>query len=71
MDEKQKNSLKAYSLVSSFVFSILFIIGIGFAVGYLLDELFNTEILFKVLLSLLGIFSGIIYLIVKVNNLED
>lgn len=71
MDDKQKNALKAYSLVSSFMFSILFIIGIGFGVGYLLDDFFNTEILFKVLLSLLGIFSGIIYLIVKVNNLED
>lgn len=71
MDDKQKNALKAYSLVSSFVFSILFMIGVGFGVGYLLDDIFNTEILFKVLLSLLGIFSGIIYLIVKVNNLED
>lgn len=71
MDEKQRNALKAYSLVSSFMFSILFIIGIGFGVGYLLDELFNTEILFKVILSLFGIFSGIIYLIVRVNKLED
>ncbi len=71
MDEKQKNALKAYSLVSSFLFSILIIIGIGFGVGYFLDELFNTVFIFKVLLSLFGIFSGIIYLIVRVNKLED
>ena len=71
MDEKQKNAWKAYSLVSSFLFSILVIIGIGFGLGYLLDELFNTNILFKVLLSLGGIFSGLIYLVVRVNKLED
>ncbi len=71
MDKKQKNALKAYAIVSSFLFSILVIIGIGFGLGYFLDEVFNTKILFKVLLSLLGIFSGIIYLIVRVNKLED
>ena len=71
MDKEQKNALKAYAIVSSFLFSILIIIGIGFGLGYLLDNLFNTKILFKVLLSLAGIFGGIIYLIVRVNKLED
>lgn len=71
MDDKQKNALKIYAYVSSFLFSILFIIGVGFTIGYFLDELLNTNIIFKVLLSLVGIFGGIIYLIVKVNKLED
>ena len=71
MDKEQKNALKAYAIVSSFLFSILVIIGIGFGIGYFLDELLNTNIIFKVLLSLTGIFSGIIYLIVRVNKLED
>jgi len=71
MDKKQKNALKAYAMVSSFLFSILIIIGIGFGIGYMLDELLNTNIIFKVLLSLIGIFGGIIYLIVRVNKLED
>ena len=71
MDKEQKNALKAYAIVSSFLFSILVIIGIGFGIGYFLDELLNTNIIFKVLLSLIGIFSGIIYLIIRVNKLED
>ena len=71
MDKKQKNALKAYAIVSSFLFSIVVIIGVGFGIGYFLDELLNTNIVFKVLLSLTGIFSGIIYLIVRVNKLED
>lgn len=71
MDKKQKNALKAYAMVSSFLFSILLIIGIGFAIGYFLDEVFNSNIVFKVLLSLFGIFGGIIYLIIRVNKLED
>ena len=71
MDKEQKNALKAYAIISSFLFSILIIIGIGFGLGYILDELLNTKIVFKVSLSLIGIFSGIIYLIVRVNKLED
>ena len=71
MHEKQKNALRVYSVVSSFLFEIIITVGISIAIGYFLDELLNTVFVFKLIFIIIGIFAGIRNLIVRVSRLED
>ena len=71
MNEKQKNALRVYSVVSSFLFEIIITIGISIAIGYFLDEWLNTVFVFKLIFIIIGVFAGIRNLIVRVSRLED
>lgn len=54
------NGLTAFILVSQLGFTIATPIVVGVLVGHWLDEKFGTNILFLLLLTLLGIATGII-----------
>ncbi len=71
MNEKQKNALKVYSIVSSFMFEIIITVGVSFFIGYILDVLLHTVFVFKIIFIILGVFAGIRNLIKKVSKLED
>ncbi len=71
MNQKQKNALRVYSVVSSFLFEIIITVGISIAIGYFLDEWLNTVFVFKLIFIIIGIFAGIRNLIVRVSRLED
>ena len=71
MNEKQKNALRVYSIVSSFLFEIIVTVGISFFIGYALDRLLNTVFVFKIIFIILGVFAGIRNLIKRVSKLED
>lgn len=71
MKESQKNALKVYSVVSSFLFEIIITVGLSFFIGYFLDEWLNTVFVFKLIFIVIGVFAGIRNLIVKVTKLED
>jgi F0F1-type ATP synthase assembly protein I len=66
MNEKQKNALRVYSVVSSFLFEIIITIGISIAIGYFLDEWLNTVFVFKLIFIIIGVFAGIRNLIVSI-----
>ncbi|MFK5884132.1 MAG: AtpZ/AtpI family protein [Candidatus Izemoplasma sp.] len=71
MNDKQRDALKVYSIVSGFVFEIIVAVGVMTALGYFLDELFNTVVVFKIIFIIIGVFAGIRNLIVRVSRLED
>jgi len=71
MNQNQKNALRVYSIVSSFMFEIIITVGISFIIGYFLDEWLNTVFVFKLIFIIVGIFAGIRNLIVRVSKLED
>lgn len=71
MNEKQKNALRVYSIVSSFMFEIIITVGVSYFIGYVLDEVLNTVFVFKIIFIVLGVFAGIRNLIKRVSKLED
>lgn len=71
MNKRQNNSMKVYSIVSSFVFEIIVTVGISFAIGYYLDILFHSVFVFKFLFIVIGVFAGIKNLINRVTKLEE
>ncbi len=71
MNMKQQNAFKVYSIVSSFIFEIIVTVGISFLIGYFLDELLNTVVLFKIIFIVIGVFAGLKNLVSRVAKLED
>ena len=71
MNEKQKNALRVYSIVSSFMFEIIITVGVSYFIGYVLAEVLNTVFVFKIIFIVLGVFAGIRNLIKRVSKLED
>jgi F0F1-type ATP synthase assembly protein I len=71
MNKGQKNAMKVYSAVSSFLFEIVITVGISFFIGYFLDEWLNTVFVFKLIFIVVGVFAGIRNLIKRVAKLED
>lgn len=71
MNDKQRDALKVYSIVSGFMFEIIVAVGVMTAIGYFLDELLNTVVVFKIIFIIIGVFAGIRNLIVRVSRLED
>ena len=66
MNKGQKNAMKVYSAVSSFLFEIVITVGISFFIGYFLDEWLNTVFVFKLIFIVVGVFAGIRNLIKRV-----
>lgn len=71
MNKKQQNAFKVYSIVSSFIFEIIATVGISFLIGYFLDELLNTVVVFKIIFIVIGVFAGLKNLVSRVAKLED
>ena len=71
MNDNRKYLLKAFSIVSMFIYEVLVAIAIGYAIGYGLDKLFNTELVFKAIFMLVGMFAGLRNLIVKALKLGE
>ncbi len=71
MNKKQNNSMRVYSIVSSFIFEIAITVGISFAIGYYLDILFHSVFVFKFIFIVIGVFAGIKNLIDRVSKLEE
>jgi len=71
MNKKQKNAFKVYTIVSSFIFEIFVTVGISFIIGYALDELLNTVVVFKIIFIVIGVFAGLKNLVTRVSKLED
>ena len=68
---KKTNTMNAFALVSGFAVTMIVIIGISVFLGVTLDGYLNTNVLFTVIFSVFGIFSGIYNLIRKVSKLEE
>lgn len=66
-----KYLIKAFGIVSMFIYEVLVAIGIGYAIGYGLDRLFDFELLFKAIFMVIGMFAGIRNLIVKALKLGE
>ena len=71
MNKKQQNAFKVYSIVSSFIFEIIVTVGISFLIGYFLDEILNTVVVFKIIFIVIGVFAGLKNLVNRVAKLED
>ena len=68
MDNKNREAFKVYSIVSNFIFEIMFILAASFAVGYFLDEWLNTLVVFKIIFVLLGVFAGLRNFIIRISK---
>jgi len=68
MDNKSREAFKVYSIVSNFIFEVIFIIGVSFAIGYFLDEWLNTVVVFKIIFVLLGVFAGLRNFILRISK---
>lgn len=71
MNRKQKNAVKIYSVVSSFIFEIIVTVGVSFAIGYFLDIWLHTVVLFKIVFIVIGVFAGLRNLIVRIAKVEE
>jgi F0F1-type ATP synthase assembly protein I len=71
MDPKNQSNWSTYAIVSGFVFETLLILALGFSAGYFLDQWWNTEVIFTILLMVLSVFYSVYRLIRRVNNSGD
>lgn len=64
-------SVHQLAVVSGFAFTMIVIIGSGVFLGIKIDQWLTTSPLFTIILSLFGIFAGVLNLILNVSKLED
>ncbi|MEN8137536.1 MAG: AtpZ/AtpI family protein [Bacteroidota bacterium] len=70
-NQKRRKYLKTYARLSGLVFQMAAVIGFSAFGGVWLDEKYNTDKLFTVIFSLIGVFAALYIAYKEVKSLSD